>query len=111
MSGQTPFYQGPGDKQLGIMATGMQGEQHWRSDLERAARQPSRLMTLPPAEPRPRPDGPALKVLRVVTYVLVIITCLAVLLSLVELYLFIDSVQTALQEWADSFSTQGLLGD
>lgn len=51
------------------------------------------------------------KVLQGVTYVFVIITCLAVLYGMLETYLFIQDLKEGLRQFGESLNDGGLLGN
>lgn len=80
--------------------------------LQRALRQPGQIISLPLDRQAHECYVPTLttRVLRTVTYVIVIITCLAALYTMYETWTFLQALQEAMQEWSDSF-TGNLLGE
>lgn len=73
---------------------------------------PGRITLLPtPEESKHKPDGPWLRVLRTVFYIVGIITCVAVLIFIVDGYILIDNIRQAVQAWEDAITSPGLLGN
>ena len=55
-------------------------------------------------------DTAPMRVLRVSTYVLVCITCVAVLFMTLEMYLTINDLRQAVHQWLEGFTNGDLLG-
>ena len=58
-----------------------------------------------------RLDGPWLRALRVITYLVAIVTCLAVLLAMFDVYHLLSVMKHAVETWEDGITTPGQLGD
>jgi hypothetical protein len=73
---------------------------------------PGRVTVLPPfEEPKHKPDGPWLRAIRTIFYIVGIITCVAVLIAIFDAYVLMDNIREAVQAWEDAISGPGLLGN
>lgn len=57
-----------------------------------------------------RPDGPAMRTLRAICYVMVIITCIGILFALYDAYSVMASIREAAQSWMDGITSPGPVG-
>jgi hypothetical protein len=60
-----------------------------------------------PAQAPPRDRARKLHPMQWATYIIVIVTCVAVLYAMLETKMFIDNVQVALQDFANNFKDLG----
>ena len=73
---------------------------------------PGRVTVLPPpVEPKHKPDGPWLRALRTVFYIVGIVTCVAVLIAVFDAYILMDNIRDAVKAWEDALTSPGLLGN
>jgi hypothetical protein len=62
-------------------------------------------------EPKHKPDGPWLRAIRTIFYIVGIITCVAVLIAIFDAYVLMDNIREAVKAWEDAISGPGLLGN
>jgi hypothetical protein len=62
-------------------------------------------------QPRHKPDGPWLRAIRTIFYIVGIITCVAVLIAIFDAYVLMDNIREAVKAWEDAISSPGLLGN
>lgn len=87
-------------------------------DLDQMAGGGSAMTQSPAAETSPYPyhlcsaePSDTVKVLQIITYLVVIVTCVAILYAMFRGYLFLEDLKTAIKQLADSWGGSNLLGE